>query len=124
MQNTAVRSDRLVKLWLCMYAQGQHHIDVKVALAELQVLVADRGTIWRNKDLDHTVLDLVAQFIGLGFVERDNKITQRIGIFLDRFFGLQKFEQGRYLPAKNSSGVLAHFIECQRHADTSCQLVN
>ena len=123
-QDAAVRGDGQVQLLLFVHAQRHHDIDIEVALAEFEVFVGDRGTVRGNKNLDHAVLDLVAQLVGLGLVERDDEIAQAVGVFLDGFFGLQKLQRGRHITAKDGCGMLAHLVQADRKSDASGKLVH
>lgn len=107
-----------------MYTQGQHDVDVKVALAKFEVVLAQAGVVRRDKDFDELVFNLIAQLVCLGFVESNNEIAQAIGIFLDSFAGFKKLYGTRSFTTIHGSGVLIEFIEHQRNADCGGQLVN
>jgi hypothetical protein len=93
MQDPAMGGDCGIQLGALCDSQGDYDLDVKIALAEYQVLLTDARPVGSNKYPNDVVLDLIAQLIGLILVERDNKISQAVGIGLNRFFGLQKLKR-------------------------------
>jgi len=114
----------LVEILLFAYAKGDDDVDVQITLAEVQVILGNRGAIWRDENLDDAVFDFVAQFVGLGFIEGDNEIAQAIGGLFNGLFGLQEFDGVGDGTAEDGRGVLVQLVERQCQTDTGRQLID
>ena len=51
--------ERMIQISFIFDANCQHHLDIIVALAKVQIFLVDCRTVRRNKNLDHIIDNLV-----------------------------------------------------------------